>query len=83
MLEIGQIYYWKRTDGWDWFGTRRWWEVFVTIDGLNGSGGYWLKEHWRWNGDSEDVRTELRTLNPEESQSLQHDIEKAMEATND
>ncbi len=66
----GQEHYWKRTDGWDWFGTPRWWEVFVVPLGINGVGGLWLEEHWRWNGSSETIRSQTRTLSREETRDL-------------
>ena len=49
-LNVGETYHWKDSKGWDWFGTERWWEFFVEILGLNGSGGYWIKVKSRWNG---------------------------------
>jgi len=74
-LEFGKEYYWKRTTGWDWFGTPRWWEIFIILDGLNGSGGYWLRENWRWNGSLQNIRTEVRTLPYDESKQIEKVIQ--------
>ena len=73
-LEIGREYFWKRTNGWDWFGERRWWEVFVIASGLNGSGGYWLTELWRQNNSREVIRENVRTLSAEESSALERAV---------
>jgi len=69
-IETGKEYFWKRTEGWDWFGTKRWWEVFVEFAGFNGAGGVWLTEYWRWNSSKETIRKEVRTLSREDSQKL-------------
>ena len=67
-LEIGREYYWKRTDGWKWIdGEQHWWEIFITVDGYNGVGGYWLVERWRWNGSSETLKVQPRTISYDES----------------
>ena len=73
-LTIGREYYWKRSNGWDWFGTDRWWEVFVKIAGLNGGGGYWIEENWRWNGSGETIRCEIKSLTADESRELERAI---------
>ncbi len=66
----GRDYYWKRTDGWDWFGTRRWWEVSIEFTGLNGSGGAWVKEKWRWNNNPQVVKEEILTLSIEKTEEI-------------
>jgi hypothetical protein len=49
-VETGKRYYWKRSDGWDWFdGQKHWWEYFVEPCGLNGAGGLWVKVWHKWN----------------------------------
>ena len=73
-IELGKEYYIGKSNGWDWFGTHRWWEIFVIIDGFNGSGGYWLRERWRWNGSSQNIREEIKTLSLEESQEVDSKI---------
>jgi len=73
-IVTGQEYLWKQSDGWDWFGTFRWWEVFVEFTGLNGSGGAWLKEKWRWNGSSQTMREDIKTLSYEETEAIVRDI---------
>ncbi len=35
-IQDGVEYLWRRTDGWDWFGEERWWEIFVMFNGRNG-----------------------------------------------
>ncbi len=75
-LAEGREYYWKRTGSWKWFdGLEHWWEIFVEVCGMNGVGGYWLYERWRWNGSSHNIRNEIRTLSYEESRRLDRDIE--------
>ena len=74
MLELNKEYYWKRTDGWDWFGTQRWWEIFIVPTGYNGVGGLWLLERWRWNGSSQTIREEVRTLSHAESQQIVKEV---------
>lgn len=73
-LFTGHDYYWKRTDGWDWFGAPRWWEVSIEFLGLNGSCGAWLKEKWRWNGNPQVVREDIRTLSFEDTEKLIEEI---------
>ena len=75
-LETGREYFWKRTEGWDWFGIQRWWEVFIRIDGFNGGGGLWIEELWRWNGSLETLQRQPRTLSLEDSQKLIAEIER-------
>lgn len=50
----------RRTEGWNWFGEERWWEIFAVIHGFHGGGGFVITEQWRWNGSSQhfDVTTE-------------------------
>jgi len=74
-VEMDREYYWKRTPGWDWFGTPRWWEVFIVPLGFNGAGGLWLKERWRWNGSDENIREEIRTLSAGETLALLSQID--------
>ena len=69
-IETGVEYYWKRTDGWDWNGDQRWWEVFVEFTGFNGVGGVWLVERWRWNGSDQTMREQPRTLSLDESREV-------------
>lgn len=67
----GVEYYWKRTDGWNWFGTPHWWEVFVVFaNGMNGGGGACIEERWRWNGSSQNMRTQPRNLSLDETREL-------------
>ena len=74
-LEIGREYYWKRSDGWTWIdGQERWWEVFVEASGFNGAGGYWIEERWRWNGSSETIRAQIRTLSAEETCQIEAEV---------
>jgi len=63
-------YLYRCSDSWDWFGTFRWWEVFVEFSGLNGGGGVWIKEKWRWNGSKETIREDIKTLGYEETTEL-------------
>jgi len=67
-------YFWKRTASWDWFGTLRWWEVSVEFLGLNGTGGAWLKEKWRWNGSEQVMHATIRTLSFEDTEKLISEI---------
>ena len=70
-VETGKLYYCKRSDSWDWFGTMRWWEIFIEPLGFNGVGGLWLKEHWRWNGSLNDCfPPTVKSLGYEESQEI-------------
>lgn len=80
-IKTGTEYYLKRTEGWDWFGTPRWWEVFVEFSGLNGSGGIWLIERWRWNGSSQNIREHIRTLKFEKSQEIIQQVETNLRLT--
>lgn len=74
-LKTGVDYYWKKSDSWDWFGTTRWWEYFVEILGMNGSGGYWIRVKARWNG-SEFIKhlDQVESLNWEKSKELEDAI---------
>jgi hypothetical protein len=77
-LEVGVEYYWKRSGSWRWFdGLEHWWEVFVEVSGFNGSGGYWLYERWRWNGSSENIRNEIKTLSYHDSAVLSKEVHEA------
>ena len=76
-LQTGKEYYWKRSEGWNWFGTSRWWEVFVEISGLNGGGGAWLVERWRWNGSSETIHEHIKSLSYEETRKITEEIKLA------
>jgi hypothetical protein len=66
-IETGKKYYWKRSKGWDWFGTTRWWEYFVEFAGFNGSGGLWLVETSSWNGSDQEMFRQPRSLSREDS----------------
>lgn len=67
----GVEYYWKRTDGWNWFGTLHWWEVFISFyDGMNGGGGACIEELWRWNGCKDTLRRQPRNLSLDETRQL-------------
>lgn len=70
-LEIGKTYLSKRSQPWDWFGEQRWWEVFTTVTGLNGGGGYWVREEWRWNNSTTTTSTHVRTLSLRQSRELE------------
>ena len=71
----GVEYYWRRTEGWDWFGTPRWWQVFVVFaDGMNGGGGACIEERWRWNGSSQTIRRQPRNLTYAETVELRSDL---------
>ena len=71
-LEIGREYYWKRTKGWTWIdGTHCWWEIFVVPLGINGVMDYWVTERWRWNGSSQTIREQTRSLSWDESRELE------------
>lgn len=64
-------YYWKRTDSWTWNGTERWWECFVIFhDGMNGGGGAFIEERWRWNGSDQNMRVQPRNLSLFETRQL-------------
>lgn len=69
-IETDVEYYWRKTDGWDWFGTRRWWDIFVMVHGINGAGGLSITELWRWNGSSHTIRNIPRNLSHAESREL-------------
>ena len=72
MPEPNVEYYWKRTDGWKCLdGCEHWWEVFVVFyDGMNGSGGAFIEERWRWNGSSQNLRVQPRNLTLQETRQL-------------
>ena len=68
-------YYWRRTEGWNWFGVERWWQVFVVFaDGMNGGGGACIEERWRWNGSSQTMRRQPRNLTCAETVELLSDL---------
>ena len=72
---MNREWYWKRTSGWKWFdGLEHWWEVFLVPSGWNGLGGLWIEERWRWNGSTQTMRTEIRTLTPEATQAVFDEI---------
>lgn len=77
VLEIGHEYYWKRTPGWDWFGTWRWCEIFIVPLGLNGGGGLWLEERWRWNGSQQWLPGQVRSLSAADTLALMNEIQEA------
>lgn len=74
-IETNKEYFWKRTDSWDWFGVKRWWEIFIEFSGLNGSGGAWLIEKWRWNGSTQNIRNDIKTLSYEKTIKIITDIQ--------
>lgn len=65
-------YYWKRTEGWKSLsGENRWWEVFVVFhDGMNGAGGAYITELWRWNNSFNNLRVINRNLTLTETRQL-------------
>ena len=65
-------YYEGRTEGWDWFGTPRWWEKFIVWDnGFDGLMQPVCRRLWRWNGSSQVIRTDYEVhLKPVELLSL-------------
>ena len=67
---VGEDYYWKRSDGWQWDGRERWWEYYVEITGMNGAGGLWIREKSRWNGTHTWHFTQTHTLSYEKSCEL-------------
>ncbi len=69
-IETGKDYLWKTSDPWDWFGKQCWWEVSVEFIGLNGDGGMWLIEKWRWNNSTEILREFTRSLSSIEIDAL-------------
>jgi len=79
-IETGVEYFWKRTKGWNWLGSTRWWEVFVEFSGLNGGGGAWIIERWRWNGSAETLRCQPASLSLEKTKKLIDEIKSNREA---
>ena len=73
-LDIGTRHISKQTKSWKWNGEDRWWNVFTTIKGYNGAGGYWVEDEWCWNGNPQVVRSDIRTLSAEQSRELDSDI---------
>ena len=64
-------YFWKRTDGWVWNGVERWWDVFISFyDGMNGAGGAYIEERWRWNGSDQNLRVQPRNFSLTETRKL-------------
>ena len=63
-------YFLDRTKAWNWFGTPRWWEIFVEFHGLNGMGGAWLSERWRWNGSNQTIIESIYTLSYEKTEEI-------------
>lgn len=71
VIDTNREYYWRRTDGWDWFGEHCWWNIFVTFaNGMHGGGGACITEHWRWNNSSQTIRREYRNLTLIETRDL-------------
>lgn len=60
-FETGVPYYWKRTGEWKVEDKQRWWEIYIVFDGYNGTLGAWFKMLWRYNGNPENIRTEIHT----------------------
>jgi hypothetical protein len=69
-IKMNTEYFWKRTDGWNWDGVQRWWEIFVVPLGFNGGGGWWIKEIWRWNNSQENTIENIKTLSWQESAEI-------------
>jgi len=42
----------------------------VFRDGMNGGGGAFIEERWRWNGSSQNIRVQPRNLTLQETQQL-------------
>lgn len=74
-ISSGQEYYWKSSNSWIWAGDRRWWDITIEFSGLNGAGGAWLIERWRWCGSSQTMITQPRSLSYEETQKLIREIQ--------
>jgi len=71
----GVEYLWDVTDGWNWFGERRWWNVFVVFaNGINGGGGACIEERWRWNKSNQTIRRQPRNLTCEETVAMINQI---------
>ena len=71
ILIPGVLYYWKRTGSWQFNGAERWWEIYIVFeDGFNGSGGACIREIWRWNNSSQNMRDQPRNLNIPETVAL-------------
>ncbi|CCB64427.1 hypothetical protein [Hyphomicrobium sp. MC1] len=77
-FDLGTTHLSKQSNGWKWDGEDRWWNVFTTINGYNGAGGYWVTDEWRWNNSSETIRTDIRSLSFDESRALEADIVRLM-----
>jgi len=75
-LDIGSCHLSKQSGTWKWNGEHRWWNVFTTISGYNGAGGYWVTDEWRWNNSAETIRTDIRSLSFDESRQLEMEIER-------
>jgi hypothetical protein len=73
-LDIGERHLSMRSKPWAWNGGERWWEVFTTVTGFNGAGGYWVRQDWHWNGSPEINHYHIRSLSAEESRQLDADI---------
>jgi len=69
-IETGIEYYYKRTSAWDWFGEKRWWEIFIEFSGFNGTGGCWIIERWRWNNSKQIIIEQIETLPYQETKKL-------------
>jgi hypothetical protein len=75
-LEIGSTHLSKQSNSWKWDGVDRWWNVFTTINGYNGAGGYWVTDEWRWNNSAQTIRTDIRSLSFDASRELETEIER-------
>lgn len=73
-LEIGRQYLSMQTDGWQWNGVHRWWNVFTTATGYNGAGGYWIIREWMWNNSHQVMRTEVASLSSDQSRELEAEV---------
>lgn len=77
-LDIGVSFTAKRGSSWQWDGRERWWEVTTTVTGYNGVGGYWVTEGWHWNGSSQWLRDDIRSLTAEQSRTLDAQYQAAL-----
>ena len=76
----GAEYYWKRSESWPWNGEERWWEVYVVFqNGMNGGGGACVREIWRWNNSSQNMREVPRNLTHDETADLLRELREIKE----
>ena len=78
-LQTGVVYPWRKTGSWKWFdGLRHWWEIDIELSGRNGVGGLWLVELWHWNGSSEILIRQPKTLPYQESREIIRHIKRRL-----